>query len=326
MGSVHAEAYANNPNAELVGIADSREGAASALAAKTGSRAYESLEQLMNAENPDVIDICLPTFLHKPYVLQAASYGKHVICEKPISGSLKDAREMIDACTAAGVRLFVGHVLRFFPEYAKTRELVQAGQIGRIGTIRTERVSAAPRGHDGWYRDFSRSGGVLLDLLLHDFDWLRWTFGEVERVYARSLLASGETSEPDHAFVTLRFHSGAIGYANGSWAYPEGFATRLEVAGDAGILSVNSEDSVTNRSLLANRQADQAAVQVPQSALARSPYEDELGHFLRCLETGEEPIVTCEDAYEALKISLACIRSAETGQAVAMDSFTEVAR
>ena len=326
MGAVHAQAYANNPNAELVGIADSRPDAASALAAQTGSRAYDSLEQLMNAENPEVIDICLPTFLHKQYVLQAAAYGKHVICEKPISGSLKDAREMIDACAAAGVRLFVGHVLRFFPEYAKTRELVQAGQIGRIGTIRTERVSAAPRGHDGWYRDFSRSGGVLLDLLLHDFDWLRWTFGEVERVYARSLLASGETSEPDHAFVTLRFRSGAIGYANGSWAYPDGFATRLEVAGDAGILSVNSEDSITNRSLLANRQADQAAVQVPQSALARSPYEDELGHFLRCLETGEEPIINCEDAYEALKLSLACIRSAETGRAVALDSFTEVAR
>ncbi|QHW33366.1 Gfo/Idh/MocA family oxidoreductase [Paenibacillus rhizovicinus] len=321
MGAVHAEAHARNPRADLVGIFDARFEAAAAMAERLGTRAYATLEALMEAENPDVIDVCVPTFAHKDYVLRAAAYGKHVICEKPIAGNLADARAMIDACRDAGVHLYVGHVVRFFPEYAQVRELIQRGEIGEAGTVRTERVSACPRGFDGWYLDFEKSGGVLLDLLLHDFDWLRWTFGEVERVYARSLLASGDTRSPDHAFVTLRFRSGAIGYANGSWAFPEGFATRLEVAGDGGILSVNSEDAVTNQVRLAAKEANQAAVQIPQSALDRSPYDTELDHFLRCIEDGIDPVLTAEDAYEALRISLACIQSAVTGTAVEMESF-----
>ncbi|MBM7566767.1 Gfo/Idh/MocA family protein [Paenibacillus sacheonensis] len=321
MGTVHAEAHARNPRAELAGIVDSRLETAAALAERLGTRAYATLDELMAAETPDVLDICLPTFMHKEYVLRAASCGKHVICEKPIAGSLADAREMIEACKAAGVQLYVGHVLRFFPEYAQVRDLIRSGEIGEVGTIRTERVSACPRGYDGWYLDFSKSGGVLLDLMLHDFDWLRWTFGEVDRVYARSLLASGDTEEPDHAFVTLRFGSGAIGYANGSWAYPEGFATRLEVAGNGGILSVNSEDAVTNRVQLAAKEVNQAAVQVPHSALTHSPYDVELDHFLRCIADGIEPVLTAEDAFEALRISLACMHSAITGTAVEMESF-----
>lgn len=321
MGTVHAEAHARNPRAELVGIVDPRIGTASALAERLGSRAYASLDQLMAAESPDVVDICLPTFMHKEYTLQAAALGMHVLCEKPIAGNLADARAMIEACRAAGVQLYVGHVVRFFPDYAKVRELIRAGEIGQPGTVRAERVSAAPSGYDGWYADFAQSGGVLLDLLLHDFDWLRWTFGDVERVYARSTLAAGDKTSPDHAFVTLRFKSGAIGYANGSWSYPDGFATRLEVAGSAGILTVNSEDSVTNRAQLAAKESNQPAVHVPQSALARSPYDDELAHFLDCIAGGAEPIVTCEDGYEALRISLACMESALSGKAVEMDTF-----
>lgn len=321
MGTVHAEAHARNPRADLVGIVDSRIDTAAAVAERLGSRAYATLEELMAAESPDVIDICLPTFMHKEYTLKAAAYGKHVLCEKPIAGNLADAREMIEACREAGVHLYVGHVVRFFPDYAQVRALIQAGEIGDVGTIRAERVSAAPRGYDGWYRDFAQSGGVLLDLMLHDFDWLRWTFGDVERVYARSTLAAGDKTSPDHAFVTLRFKSGAIGYANGSWSYPEGFATRLEVAGNAGILSVNSEDAITNRAQLAAKESLQPAVQVPQSALTRSPYDDELEHFLNCIEGAVEPIVTCEDGYEALRISLACMESAVSGKAVEMDRF-----
>ncbi|QHT62644.1 Gfo/Idh/MocA family oxidoreductase [Paenibacillus lycopersici] len=321
MGTVHAEAHTRNPRAELVGIVDSREDAAAALAERLGTRAYATLEALMEAEQPDVIDVCLPTYLHRDYVLRAAAYGKHVICEKPIAGTLDDARAMIEACREAGVHLYIGHVVRFFPEYAQVRDLINRGEIGEVGTVRAERVGSCPSGFDGWYRDFAKSGGVLLDLILHDFDWLRWTFGEVDRVYARSLFAAGNDDLPDHAFATLRFRSGVIGYANGSWSFPEGFATRLEVAGNGGILSVNSEDSVTNRSLLAAKDTSRPSVQVPQSALARSPYDVELEHFLRCIEEGVDPVVTAEDAYEALRISLACIHSAVTGAAVEMESF-----
>jgi len=317
MGRIHAEAYRDHPRAELVGVADAREEEAAALAAAVGTRAYASLEALMQAEDPDVVDICLPTFLHREYALRAAAFGKHVVCEKPIAGSLQDAEDMIEACGKAGVRLFVGHVLRFFPEYAAARDTVLDGSLGRIATVRTERLSVAPRGAGGWYADAAKSGGVLLDLMIHDFDWLRWTFGEVERVYARSL-AAARSDVPDHAFVSLRFRDGTIGYACGSWTYPDGFATRLEIAGTGGILAHDSDDSATNRHSLRAAEADRPSVQVPRSPLFRSPYEEELDHFIRCLETGGEPLVTAEDAWHALRIGLAARRSAMTGEAIAL--------
>lgn len=319
MGRIHAEAHRSNPAVRLTGIADADPAAAAGLAAQTDARPYPTLEALLEAEQPDVVDICLPTPLHKAYVLKAAASGKHVICEKPLAGSIADAEEMIEACEKAGVRLFVGHVLRFFPEYAKAREAILSEALGQIATVRTERVSAAPNGRDGWYADYARSGGVLLDLLIHDFDWLRWTFGEIDRVYARSV-AAARPGQPDHAFVSLRFASGVIGYASGSWAYPEGFATRLEVAGQGGILSLDSEETATNRNLLRAAEAGRPSVQVPGSPLFKSPYEEELAHFIACLAGGTEPVVTARDALEALRVSLAAIRSAATGEAVTLSS------
>ncbi|MEK0316093.1 Gfo/Idh/MocA family protein [Cohnella sp. 56] len=316
MGRIHAEAHRSNLAVRLAGIVDADPAAAARLASDTGARPYPTLESLLEAEQPDVVDICLPTPLHKAYVLKAAAFGKHVICEKPLAGSIADAEEMIEACEKAGVRLFVGHVLRFFPEYAKARDVIVSEALGQIATVRTERVSAAPTGRDGWYADYAKSGGVLLDLLIHDFDWLRWTFGEIERVYARSVAAA----RPDHAFVSLRFASGVIGYASGSWAYPEGFATRLEVAGQGGILSLDSEEAATNRNLLRAAEAGRPSVQVPGSPLFKSPYEEELAHFVACLADGTEPVVTARDALEALRVSLAAIRSAATGEAVTLSS------
>ncbi|MFC5649365.1 Gfo/Idh/MocA family protein [Paenibacillus solisilvae] len=321
MGGVHADAYGRIPGVKVAGIVDVRPDAAETLALRSGTRGYTAWETWMNEEQPDVIDICLPTPMHRDAAITAASvYGKHVICEKPLAGSLEAAGEMIEACDKAGVLLLVGQVLRFFPDYAKAKSLVDEGAVGTPGTIRTQRLSSCPLGSEGWYRDMNLSGGILLDLLIHDFDWMRWTFGEVERVYAKSLLARG-AGVYDHALVSLRFASGAIGHAVGSWAYPEGFRTQLEVAGDKGILSMNSDEEKTNRVLL-HRQAsgETPNVQIPESPLYSSPYEDELRHFVSCITDKRTPIVTGADAFEALRISLAAIESAYSGKAVTLQA------
>lgn len=186
MGSSHNRAYAAMPDVQLVGIADVRAKAASALAYECGALVVGDLAGLF-AEDVDVVDVCVPMPMHRACVEQCAAAGKHVVCEKALARTLDDARAMIEVCAAADVKLFVGQVVRFFPEYRKARELVLSERLGEVGTVRFMRGGSFPYGAtNDWYASFAQSGGVIVDLMIHDFDFLRWCFGPVRRVYTLS--------------------------------------------------------------------------------------------------------------------------------------------
>jgi UDP-N-acetylglucosamine 3-dehydrogenase len=317
MGSTHAFCYAQMKDAKLAGIVDVRKDKGEEIAARAGTRAFTSLEEaLASLEQVDVIDVCLPTFLHKEYVIKAADAGKHVICEKPLSASLEDAREMIDYCSSKNVRLFVGHVLRFFPEYERAKMLLDEGAIGPVAVVRTTRGGGFPVAWNNWYNDFASSGGLTLDMIIHDFDFLRWCFGDVERVYAKGLYVNAP-DRLDYSLVTLRFKNGTIAHVEGSWAH-EGFAMKFEFAGKTGILDYDS--SRDKPIVTVSRQAQEGfvGVAVPESPVKESPYYKELKHFLSCIETGGESLVTAEDAYKAMEISLSAIQSMQTGKPVVL--------
>jgi UDP-N-acetylglucosamine 3-dehydrogenase len=302
MGTVHAEAWRRLPGVELVAIL-ARD--PSPLPGRLGVAAVSSWEELL-AHGPELVDVCVPTDLHPAFVLRAAAAGLHVVVEKPLALRLEDGRAMIAACAAAGVRLFVAHVVRFFPEYARARELVRAGAVGRVGVVRTFRGGGPPRGVDDWFADPARSGGPVLDLLIHDFDWLRWTLGEVRRVFCR--VADGR-----HAIATLRCADGAIAEVTGSWAHPAGFHTAFEVAGSEGLLAHDSRRAAP-LTLSLRRPADGGGgTAVPAAVAAQDPYTRELAHFLACLRDGGEPLVTAADALAALAVALAASASARSG-------------
>lgn len=311
IGRVHAQAYAAIRGAELVGVADTQADAAAKLAEASGVRAYRSLEELVSSENPDIIDICLPTYLHKPVTLQAADFGKHVFCEKPIAPALEDAQAMIDACRKAGVKLMIGHVLRFSPDYVMAKQLVDENRLGRVGTVRLLRESAMP-GWSSWFADAGKSGGVLLDLAIHDIDWLRWTFGEAERVYSKSL-ERGKDMPGEHAFVSIRMKSGAIAHVTGSWAQPDGFRAFLEVAGTEGVVTLDSNDTAAVKTSV---RTDGQTQHSSASPLKLDPYAAELQHFVDCIVHNREPLVSGEEAYRSLELALAAIRSADSGEVV----------
>ena len=313
MGGVHLSAYANIPEVEVVGVADASIENAARVARTAGARPYASYDELVAAEDVEVVDVCLPTAFHRDIAVRAAGEGRHVILEKPIARTAEDAREILDAFSAEGPRLFVGHVVRFFPEYVAIREKVEAGDLGTVGVVRTSRRSPFLLGWNDWYADWRVSGGVLLDLVIHDFDFLRWTLGEVERVFARGVLGR-EYNRLDYALVTLRFQGGAIAHVEGHWGYPGPFNYSIEVAGSRALLTVNSTEPGT---LEAIREPD-APGEVPDLTSGTSPYEAELAHFVRCIATGEESIVDGRDAYEALRISLAATESVLSGEPVTL--------
>jgi UDP-N-acetylglucosamine 3-dehydrogenase len=312
IGAVHLSAYANMPEAEVVGVADALPETAATGAAIVGARPYLSYEELVAAEDVEVVDVCLPTAYHRNLALKAAREGKHVIIEKPLARNLEDAEAIMGAFSGGGPRLFVGHVVRFFPEYARIKAMIDTGEIGTIGMVRTSRCSPFLTGWNDWYADWRMSGGVLLDLVIHDFDFLRWSLGEVERVYARGVFGR-EYNRLDYALVTLRFESGAIAHVEGQWGYPGPFNYAIEVAGSRALVAVDSTEPAPVRLVGGTTSTDKS----PEVDVGKSPFQTELEHFLRCITTGEEPIVGAHDAYEALRIGLAATESVATGRPVA---------
>jgi UDP-N-acetylglucosamine 3-dehydrogenase len=311
MGSVHLNAYAGIPEVEVVGVADARVESAIAGAEMVGARPYASYEELVAAEDVEVVDICVPTAFHRDLAVRAAGEGRHVILEKPIARTMEDAHEILEAFSGDGPRLFVGHVVRFFPAYVGIKQKIDAGDLGTVGVVRTSRRSPFLLGWNDWYADWRVSGGVLLDLVIHDFDFLRWALGEVERVYARGMLGR-EYNRLDYALVTLRFQSGAIAHVEGHWGYPAPFNYSIEVAGSKALLTVDSTEPAALQLI------GGAPGEVPDLASGKSPYEKELEHFIHCIESGEAPIVQAQDACEALRIGLAATESVLTGESVTL--------
>jgi predicted dehydrogenase len=319
MGGWHATRWRALP-IELAGFYDTDHARAVALAAKYGGQAFTSVEALLDGS--DMIDICTPPALHAEATIAAARAGKHIVCEKPIARHLADARAMIAACEAANVRLFIAHVVRFFPEFARAKAVADSGALGRLGVVRSVR-GGAPPGHSAWFADAAQSGGVTLDVAIHDIDYQRWLCGDVVRVFARGL--TFRNLKVDHALITLRFANGAIGHVEGSWAFPAGnFRTYLELAGTEGILVHDSDDTQPLEVQYHAGAAPSTPPAIGDSVpLDDDPYFLEFRHFLDALDSGSEFLVTPHDALAALQIALAAIESLRTGRPVDVATFEE---
>ncbi len=316
MARVHGLAYASMTNATPVAIVDIRKDAADELAGGLDAQAFTDFDAMMRAVNPDVIDVCVPTPFHKDYVIKAAQAGKHVVTEKPMGRTLDDCREMIAATEKAGVKFMVAHVLRFFPEFAAAKAQIDAGAVGNPAIVRTTRGGGFPMAWNDWYAKPEMSGGLVLDLIIHDFDWLRWCFGDAERVFAKGLVDRG-LDHLDYALVTIRFKSGVIAHVEGTWANPSGFTVKFEIAGDAGLIDFYNKEAMPLN--VAQRDAGdskQAGVAIPESPTAENPYFLELQHFIDCVEGDCKPGITAHDGMAAVEISLAALESIRTGKPV----------
>ncbi len=322
MGTVHAPAWKKlaREGAELVGIHSARIDAAGALAHQYDVKAYPSYDALL--ADVDVVDLCVPTDLHREMTVKAAQAGKHVICEKPIALTLEDGKAMIEACAQAGVRLFIAQVLRFVPTYSSAQSVVASGQIGKPAVIALTRVSYQPRkSNDNWFTDENRSGGLIIDLMIHDYDYARWLGGNVKRVYSKSVRSVHPDAPGDYVLVTLRFENGAIGRIEGGWVYPPGFfRTSIDVAGTAGLLEWSSDDTEpVHTHLMAAPAQEVSEVALPFSLESDTPFDFEIQHFYRALINNTPFSVEGRDALAALQIGLAARESLRTGRAITID-------
>jgi predicted dehydrogenase len=315
MGATHAAAWAQTP-VQLAGIFSADHARARRFSDQYHTRAYDTLDALI--ANVDVIDVCTPTHLHHDMVLQAAAAGKHIICEKPLARTVEQGQVMIAACEKAGVQLLVAHVVRFFPEYALAKAAVERGDIGKVAVVRLTRCSSLPGwAADNWLMDPARSGGMLLDLMIHDYDYARWVAGEVVSVYARHVRGQNPQAAEDYGLVILRHASGAISNIEGGWAYPTGmFRTALEIAGDGGLIEHLAESSTPIAIHLKQTTDGAKSASIPSSPLAEDPYATQLKHFYDVITNGVQPRVTAQDGLAAVQIGLAALESAASGRQV----------
>jgi predicted dehydrogenase len=321
MGSTHAAAWAET-DAEIAGLAAETLEEAQPLAGQYGIRVYPDLKSMLPAV--DVVDICTPTHLHYEMILETAAAGKDIICEKPLARTVEQASRAVSACREAGVRLLVAHVVRFFPEYALAKASVSQGQIGKPGVVRLARGSYRPKKPVGnWFLDEAKSGGILMDLMIHDFDYARWIAGEVESVFARKIRC-GESV--DYGLVILTHRSGALSHIAGAWAYPPpSFRTHLEIAGDGGLIEFDSDATAPIQNLLLKTAgSDSPDVAIPSSPVSESPYTTQIKEFSAALKDGSPARVSAEDGLAAVQIAQAAIQSAQSGKAVKLDLLTEV--
>ncbi len=327
----HLPAYAHVPEAELVAVCDAVGELAHAAAERSGAAAYTDYRRLLEREDIRVVDICVPTYLHAQAAIAAIKAGKHVLCEKPIAHTLEAADAMIEAAQANGAKLMIGQVRRFDHRYASIKAQIDAGKVGRPVFIRRAERQFLPFPPDAWQWDPKRGGGVILDIGVHATDLFRWFLDEdAVEVYAvaKSVReAAREAGSFDHAMITCKFDGGGVGFAEASWAYPQGFGgtlyAQLDVVGTEGKIQYADKD--TNPMLTYTTEKGH---ELPRyfrfMSTTEYAFEEEIRHFVRCVLNDREPAVSPQDARAALEMALAGQRSAETGEPVSLPLRKEV--
>lgn len=213
-----------------------------------GINLYTDLDEMIKNEEFEMIDICLPSYLHKEYTVKMLRAGKHVMCEKPMALNSADCQVMIDTAKECGKQLMVGQCLRFEPLYLFLKDAIDSGKFGKVKNVFMDRLSILPTwGFENWFCDTEKSGGCAMDLHIHDVDMMRFLFGEPEAVSAVGYDDTTRWQVMNSRF----FYPNLTPCAIGSWdeskttKFRMGYRVRFEKASvilDGSKITVNPDD------------------------------------------------------------------------------------
>ncbi len=325
MGQVYATYSAGQlADANLVAVADMRADVVDSFADRVGgAKTYTDYHELL--ANPDVqaVIITTPTSTHREVVIAGADAGKAIFCEKPTALTLAATDEMISAVEKAGVMFQVGFMRRFDSGYAAAKRHIDSGAIGDPVTIRS--IGRDPFRTSLEYANPNVSGGLIIDMAIHDFDLLRWLMNdEVQRVYtevASLVYPELETvGDVDNAMINLRFERGGLGNVEVSRTANYGYDIQTNVIGTKGALQIGYLQETPVLILTPEGARHDVVPHFPQRF--GPAYTAQIAHFVDCLRDDKTPIVTHADARAALKIALAATRSQHEGKVVYVKDIT----
>ncbi len=284
--------------------------------------AYAEPEELLALPELDAVIIATPTSTHARLVIAAAHAGKAIFCEKPLALTIEETQEALDAVAQAQMPLQVGFMRRFDAAYQEARTLIADGRIGQPVTFKAlSRDPFCPRRE---FSDPAKSGGLIMDMGIHDFDLARWLMGsEVDRVSAEgSVLVCkdlAEVGDIDNAVVNMRFLNGALGNVEVSRNAFYGYDIRTEILGSEGALQIGRHQHTPL--LVLTRAGAQYNVMPYLMERFGDAYRAQLQHFVQCLREGRAPAVGGEDALAASTIAVAATRAYQTGQPVRLSDL-----
>ena len=323
MGAVYARYLAHRVSgARLVAVADPNAERMREIAGEwDGVRQYTEYRELLEDRDVDAVLVITPTSTHKQVVMDAAVRRKAIFCEKPLALALEDAQEMVAAVERAGVFFHAGFQRRFDPGYVAAKRKIEEGAIGQ--PIVMSSTSRDPYPPPLAFCDPRKSGGLIADMGIHDFDLGRMFLGEVEQVHSiGGALAYPEmksVGDIDNAVVNLAFENGALGTVQLSRNAVFGYDIRTEIWGTKGTLQIGY---AIETPLLVMTEAG-ITHDVVQGFMQRfeTAYLAQIQDFVDRVVQGNRPSLGGADAMAALRISLAATRSREEGRPVRVSEF-----
>lgn len=323
VGSVHRAIYDQHPSAEVVALADPRgldvlevDGAAyvpgARASASRGLPVYDSLAELLDSEEVDLIDICAPTNTHLDLTIEALEADKHVLCEKPMGRTVADCRTILAAVANSDRKYMVAHCLRFWPVYEYLREIVNSGQYGDVELAKFSRQVVVPPA--GWFLDGKVSGGAILDLHIHDVDTAAWIFGAPASLTAFGRI--GPSGCHDQVMAHWHYDDDRLVMLEASWlkAARAPFSMGFEIEMEGATITL---DSLRDPPLQVHIPGDES--QAPELS-SQDGYYYEIDYFLRAI-INDSPIerVTPESSLATVALIETEIESIESGQTVEFD-------
>ena len=277
-------------------------------------KAYRTVDDLLADPTVQLVDICSPTNTHPELAVAALKAGKHVICEKPLARNSKLAREIADAAARAETFLMPAMCLRFSPEWVWVKNAIAKQTHGRCLAARFRRVGQPPAWGQKFFFDGNLSGGALLDLHIHDTDFVQFCFGRPKAVYSTGF--SKVSGSIDHVVTQYQMASGVSVSAEGSWAMTEGFGFNM---GYRAVFENATVDYDIARGGDALKLFETGKEPRVLQLEGKDGYVGELQHILEAVRSGKPPtVVTAQDGVSAVEICEAEERSVKTGKLVSL--------
>lgn len=301
MGMVHYRVYQDIPSVKIVAVADPRTEMAKEKIGEDDVKVYSDLETLLKNESVDIVDVCAPSYLHPELSIMAMEAGKDVLCEKPMAIDSKGTAKIMAAIERTGRSFMVAHVVRFMAAYRFLKSVVDSGELGKPVHFSLKRVSSIPDWNwENWMQDKSKSGGALIDLSVHDIDYIQYVFGEPKKI---SGVHYDYKNKTEYHSTNLVYEDGFTVSITGGWYKAKiPFQASYLAVFEKGYVSFEGGKCVRNGEVVNFADIDterDAGVNVK----GFDGYSDEIIYFVDCLEKGISPdMVTPVSSENAIKL------------------------
>ena len=324
MGVTHIKAYQKLPAARLVAVCDSvRLPVNGILAGVKGNvsgsgdldlgrdiKVYRAIGEVLADKDVELVDLCVPTPLHPEQPIAALKAGKHVLCEKPLALTSSQARKMVQAAKAARGFFMPAMCMRFWPGWAWLKQVVCEKKYGKVQAARFRRMSETPAWSKGTYTKGNTTGGALLDLHIHDTDFVQFLFGRPASVFSTGVARGGNSI--DHVTTQYNYPGGPSVYAEGSWLLTKGFSMSYTVLCERATLDFELARGAEALQVTEEGQ-EPRAVKFDEA----DGYGAEIAYMVAAVQSGKAPtVVTAADGLSAVEICEAEAKSVKTGRVV----------